>query len=847
MVDKISIGIGLEGGDDVRKQLEEIVGGVDGLKSAAEELGQVDATLEVRAEGADEAKTGIDGVKGAAEELGQTEATVEVKVEGADEAKTKIDDLKGEAEELGQIDATVNVSAEGAAEAKGLLDPLSQSATVISGSIDALGLAFSRMGARMTRSLGPIGVFARALGPVGIAVGVLAGTLIKFGDSSADALNKLTVQSAKLGLTAQQLDTLQQAFGRLGVAPDALASSLEKLKPLLGGGLMRVGDIVPPSVFTGLQQFIAQLQRMPDGIDRTKLALATLGDALGGQVIAGLQTGTISAKNFAAALGSVTPATQQQIVEAAKYQQTLNGLNAAWTELKRVITPITTPILEFLTRELTIIRAEVSNLVAQWNVLVAALKLFGSPLEGQAEAAQKVRAAWEELQKNNEQLRQTYQQVGQTAQQAGQQAGQAGQQAGQGVLVWNEALGRAVLSTQQTGQAAQQAGQQAASGFMVWDEKLGAITQQQAALAQSSAQAGAASTQAAQQGTSGWQGLISAIQGAGTELEGFINKMLGIAWDVISSAGVAAWNALTGAIQGAINKLLEFIGLKPSGGAAAPAAAGAAAPAAAGGGQFASGGLLGGRGTGTSDSNLAWLSRGEYIMPARVVAQPGVASFLEALRRGGGIPGFADGGFIRGVTFSGGGGMADKIADWIGSIAGANNETRKALEQIAQSVVGVADSLTDKLFPVVSAMTDALNALNRGGGNARGGLLGGRGTGTSDSNLAWVSRGEHIMPARAVARPGVLAFLEMLRMSGGDLRRVLDGMGRFALGGLVPRAIPAFATGGLAGGMSNVTIQFPGLPEIGGLRASSGAVDELRKAAALAQVRSGGRKPSRYS
>ena len=73
---------------------------------------------------------------------------------------------------------------------------------------------------------------------------------------------------------------------------------------------------------------------------------------------------------------------------------------------------------------------------------------------------------------------------------------------------------------------------------------------------------------------------------------------------------------------------------------------------------------------------------------------------------------------------------------------------------------------------------------------------------------------------------------------------VLDGMGRFALGGMVPR-MPAFAAGGLAGG-SNVTIQFPGLPAIGGLRASSDVVDQLHRAAALAQVRSGGRKPSRY-
>jgi hypothetical protein len=130
--------------------------------------------------------------------------------------------------------------------------------------------------------------------------------------------------------------------------------------------------------------------------------------------------------------------------------------------------------------------------------------------------------------------------------------------------------------------------------------------------------------------------------------------------------------------------------------------------------------------------------------------------------------------------------------------------------------------------------------------NARGGLLGGRGTGRSDSNLAWVSRGEYITPAAAVAQPGVLEFLELLRRSGGNLRSVLHGMGRFALGGMVPRSMPAFASGGLAGG-SNVTIQFPGLPPIGGLRASSDVVDQLHRAAALAQVRSGGRKPSRYS
>jgi hypothetical protein len=179
-----------------------------------------------------------------------------------------------------------------------------------------------------------------------------------------------------------------------------------------------------------------------------------------------------------------------------------------------------------------------------------------------------------------------------------------------------------------------------------------------------------------------------------------------------------------------------------------------------------------------------------------------------------------------------------------------------SLEPLNASFSDLADSVQplDQAFEqLASSAEDA--ASNGGGGSfeafeaARGGLIGGRGSGTSDSNLAWISRGEHIMPARAVQQPGVLAFLEALRRSGGNLERVLNQMGHFAFGGLImPRMIPTFASGGLAGAATNnVTIQFPGLPPISNLKASSDTIEELRRAAAMAQVRSGGRKPSRYS
>jgi len=49
----------------------------------------------------------------------------------------------------------------------------------------------------------------------------------------------------------------------------------------------------------------------------------------------------------------------------------------------------------------------------------------------------------------------------------------------------------------------------------------------------------------------------------------------------------------------------------------------------------ASGGLFRGRGTGTSDSNLVWLSNEEYVVRAAVVRQPGVLKHLEDLNRQG--------------------------------------------------------------------------------------------------------------------------------------------------------------------------------------------------------------------
>jgi hypothetical protein len=161
--------------------------------------------------------------------------------------------------------------------------------------------------------------------------------------------------------------------------------------------------------------------------------------------------------------------------------------------------------------------------------------------------------------------------------------------------------------------------------------------------------------------------------------------------------------------------------------------------------------------------------------------------------------------------------------------------------------------LVDAFNSVLGAIKSAITSLYQpsgggsgdGSGFAGGGLLGGRGTGTSDSNLAWVSRGEYITPAGAVSQPGVLAFLEALRRTGGDLRAVLDGMGRFAVGGLVgPIALPAMAAASPRN-LGTLTLHLPDGTAVTGLT-DERIAEALGRFAAKSQIRSGGRKPSRY-
>jgi len=306
-------------------------------------------------------------------------------------------------------------------------------------------------------------------------------------------------------------------------------------------------------------------------------------------------------------------------------------------------------------------------------------------------------------------------------------------------------------------------------------------------------------------------------------------KLAGAIWDGFANAGTAAINAIVSALDTLWEKL-KGIGAAIKGAFSGGGEPGSTTPIPGN----ARGGWIGGRGTGTSDSNLAWLSRGEYVMPASAVRRPGVLSFLEMMRRKGGIPGYAGGGQVG----SGGAvGILDKI---VSEIAALWPPHQAAMAEAYRGINQAMLKHLDAIQALVNSIERQRDGLSSATSNARGGLLGGRGTGTSDSNLAWVSRGEHIMPASAVRQPGVLALLEALRRNGGNLRGVLDGMGRFAMGG--PVGMPALATGG--GGMGHLgTVDLRTDHGTVRLMAGGSAMEQLSRLAVTKRITSTGRKP----
>jgi hypothetical protein len=192
----------------------------------------------------------------------------------------------------------------------------------------------------------------------------------------------------------------------------------------------------------------------------------------------------------------------------------------------------------------------------------------------------------------------------------------------------------------------------------------------------------------------------------------------------------------------------------------------------------------------------------------------------------------------------------DKLSEALGkpvdftAVKGNFEEVMNSLVQFAQDTwQRMSDALSKPIQapPIIGGGLAGGGLV--GGGLAGGGLIRGPGTSTSDSILSWLSNFEYVMRAAAVQFYGV-DFMHALNA----MRLPKDLFKGFSLGGLViPRfPAPGFAQGGLAvagSGGSRVfefTVDGPSKVRI---RASSGVVDELERAADLHNIARIGRAP----
>jgi hypothetical protein len=205
--------------------------------------------------------------------------------------------------------------------------------------------------------------------------------------------------------------------------------------------------------------------------------------------------------------------------------------------------------------------------------------------------------------------------------------------------------------------------------------------------------------------------------------------------------------------------------------------------------------------------------------------------------------------FDEGVTF-----ISDSFNTGIDFIRGKWEAFKSYLQSWVSAVVQFFQPLIDRINKISAFFaSDASRSslANDAGLNsfAGGGGVNGAGTSTSDSILAWLSNGEFVMRARAVAKYG-MGFMKAINSG----RLDLESLAGFSLGGLVdmmspsmgPLGLPAFAGGGgvnIPGqGLKPVSINFEGTRFDAFM--TDHAIDSLSKKSVHDRSKRAGRSPS---
>jgi hypothetical protein len=176
------------------------------------------------------------------------------------------------------------------------------------------------------------------------------------------------------------------------------------------------------------------------------------------------------------------------------------------------------------------------------------------------------------------------------------------------------------------------------------------------------------------QSSATWRAFVDATQGAADAFKSI--------WDGAISAVAGLWTSLSDTISGVFNSIMGWLG--KIGSAIGSAASAAGSIDASLGVGLAAGGMVRGAGNGTSDSILARLSNGEFVMRAEAVRHWGsdLMASLNGLRN----PGFALGGLVGSLPqFAAGGAVGG--GSTVHLHLGGNSYVMSASESVASALV----------------------------------------------------------------------------------------------------------------------------------------------------------------
>lgn len=191
-----------------------------------------------------------------------------------------------------------------------------------------------------------------------------------------------------------------------------------------------------------------------------------------------------------------------------------------------------------------------------------------------------------------------------------------------------------------------------------------------------------------------WAPVIDGFQSAWSSM---VDALRGL-WSGFSSFVTSSVQSLASSVEAVVSRVMSAVeSLRAAIAAAASEAAALASSGIGGGGDaegFATGGPVVGRGTSTSDSILAWLSNGEYVIQARAVAKYGRA-LLDAINSGNfKLPGYRSGGPVRAPSLKFNlpafnlGGLADMLAMPSFAPAIADQQQQPALAPVTLNIGG---------------------------------------------------------------------------------------------------------------------------------------------------------------